>query len=238
MRSAMTRLEYRDGETFCRGFYVRPENAAGPLPLVLVCPAWDGLVDEVRTKAEKLAADGYIAFAVDVLGDGKTLHNLADLEPALAPFMTDRAMLLRRLLAAVDAAQTIPGADLQRLAVIGYCFGGLCALDLARSADPRVKAAVSFHGGLAGNDLATDPVSAHVLVLHGNDDPLVPAEQVSAFQQEMTERQADWQLLSYGHTMHAFTRPGTNLPDAGAVYNPVADRRSWQAMLGLFEEVL
>ena len=207
-------LEYLDGGTLCKGFYYTPEGVTGPLPVVLICPAWDGLVQEVHDKATKLAREGYIAF------------------------MTDRTMLLRRLQAAVCAAKTIPNANLSRIGAIGYCFGGLCALDLARSGNADIKAVVSFHGALLGNDLGDGAIHAHILVLHGHDDPLVPPQVVSDFQQEMTRRQADWQLVSYGHTVHAFTRPGANLPQAGAVYNASADLRSWQAMQTFFAEVL
>ena len=231
-------LEYLDGDTLCRGFYRRPTGAGGPLPLVLLCPAWDGLVQELHDKAAKFAAQGYIAVGVDVLGGGRTLHDMADLEPALTPFMLDRAMLLRRLLAAVEAAKTIEGADPGRIAAVGYCFGGLCALDLARSGGSAIRAAVSFHGGLASNGLGDEPVSAHILVLHGRDDPLVPPEQVAAFEQEMTERKADWQLVSYGHTAHAFTRPDANYPAGGIMYSPLADRRSWEAAIRFLAEVL
>lgn len=231
-------LEYLDGGTLCKGFYYTPEEVTGPLPLVLVCPAWDGLVQEVHDKAAKLAREGYVAFAVDVLGEGKTKDDMSELQATLAPFLEDRAMLLRRLQAAVCAAKTIPNINHSRIGAIGYCFGGLCALDLARSGDADIKAVVSFHGALTGNNLGDGAIHAHVLVLHGHDDPLIPEQVVSDFQQEMNRRQADWQLVSYGHTVHAFTRPGANLPEFGAVYNASADRRSWQAMQAFFKEVL
>jgi len=233
-----TALDYFDGDTPCKGTFYTPENSAGALPVVLVCPAWDGLVQEVYDKAERLAREGYIAFVIDVLGEGKAMSDIAELEATMGPFIKDRAMLLRRLNAALDAAITIPGADTARIGVIGYCFGGLCALDLARSGNPAIRAVVSFHGALIANDLGDDAISAHILVLHGNDDPLVPPQQVSEFQQEMTRRQADWQLVSYGNTVHAFTRPGANMPEAGALYNASTDRRSWQAMRNFLAEVL
>jgi dienelactone hydrolase len=205
---------------------------------VLLCPAWDGLGDEIRDKAARLAEQGYIAVAVDPHGEGRFYddHNL--LMEVLGPFLEDRAMLLRRLRAAVDAALTIENADTNRIGVIGYCFGGTCALDLARSGGQEIKAAVSFHGGLASNGLEPTPITAPVLVLHGQDDPMVPPEQVAAFQAEMTERGADWQLHSYGHTLHGFTRPGANAPQMGVMYNESADRRSWQAMSNFLAEVL
>ena len=238
MTTQATTLEYLDGGTLCKGFYYTPENVTEPLPVVLVCPAWDGLVQEVHDKAAKLAREGYIAFAVDILGEGKTMSDMSQLEATLAPFKSDRGMLLRRLQAAVSAAKTIPEANFTRMAAIGYCFGGMCVLDLARSGSADIKAVAAFHGALVGNDLADGAIHAHVLVLHGHDDPLVPPQQVSDFQQEMTRRQADWQLVSYGHTVHAFTRPGANMPQVGAVYNASADQRSWRAMRDFLAEVL
>ena len=233
-----TVIEYHDGNTRCRGEYFLPSGAAESLPVVMVVHAWDGLGDEVRSKAARLAEAGYLAFAVDVHGEGTFYTDVARLQEVLTPFMADRAMLLRRLEAALTAATTLPEGDSDRIGVIGYCFGGTCALDLARSGSPALKAAVSFHGGLAGNDLAQTPITAAVLALHGHDDPMVPPDVVSRFQQEMTERGADWQLVSYGHTVHGFTRPGANMPEMGVVYNEKADHRSWRAMLDFLQEVL
>ncbi|MBT7720301.1 MAG: dienelactone hydrolase family protein [Halieaceae bacterium] len=231
-------LEYYDGEQLCLGEVFQPEHSAKASPIVLVVHAWDGLGDEVRDKATRLAAQGYVAFAIDVHGNGILHTDFSTVQEVLGPFMADRAMLLRRLAAALTAAKTIPGADTARIAVMGYCFGGTCALDLARSGGPDIKAAVSFHGGLAGNGMEATAISAPVLVLHGHDDPMVPPEAVTEFQGEMNERDADWQLVSYGHTVHGFTRPEANSPELGVVYNPLADRRSWHAMLQFFQEVL
>lgn len=233
-----TRLEYQDGAQRCIGEYFLPVGQPVNSPVVLVVHAWDGLGDEVRDKASRLAAQGYIAFAIDVHGDGVLHTDFSKVQEVLGPFMMDRPMLLNRLLAALEAAKTIPNADIGRIGVMGYCFGGTCALDLARSGGADIKAAVSFHGGLAGNGMEATKITAPVLVLHGHDDPMVPPEAVAEFQREMTTRHADWQLVSYGHTVHGFTRPEANNPDLGVVYNPLADKRSWQSMLQFFAEVL
>lgn len=239
MTITATPLEYTAGNTRCKGVYFTPAKTTGSLPVILITHAWDGLNDEVRDKATKLADAGYIAFAVDVLGEGKTMNDIADLMPTLTPFFEDRGMLLERMQAAVTAAKTIPGADLSRMGAMGYCFGGTAVLDLARAGGDDIKGVVSFHGGLEGNTLDhPKTLGAKILVLHGEDDPMVPPEQVAAFKTEMTAKKADWQLHAYSHTMHAFTRPEANDPGFGAVYNAAADRRSWQAMLNFFEEVL
>lgn len=234
------KLDYNEGETVCKGEYFVPNNATGKLPVVLICYAWDGLIDEVRDKARKLAESGYIAFAIDVYGGGKTFTDITtELDEALGPYMADRALLLRRMEAGLAAAKTIPDADESRIGSMGYCFGGMCALDLARSGSAELKAAVSFHGALAPSGLdAPESLNTKLLVLHGHDDPMIPPEQVAAFMAEMTEKKADWQFVSYSGTVHAFTRPGANMPEIGAMYNLSADRRSWQAMLNFFEEIL
>lgn len=239
MTITATTLEYRDGDTVCKGVYFKPAQSAGQLPLVLVAHAWDGVNDEVRGKATRLAEAGYLAFAIDVLGGGKVMTDFADLMPTLTPFMADRGVLTRRVQAGLAAAKTIPGADLSRIGAIGYCFGGTAVLDLARAGGDDIKAVVSFHGGLQGNTLDNPKtLSAKILILHGDADPLVPPEQVAAFKVEMNAKQVDWQLHAYGHTVHAFTRPGANDPAFGTVYNASADRRSWQAMLNFFAETL
>jgi len=240
MSTTETAMEWQDGDTTCKGMYFTPIDRAGELPVVIVCPAWDGVGDEVRDKAERLATEGgYITLVADVLGEGQFKTDFAELDATLGPFMSDRAMLLRRLEAAVGAASKIPNANIDRMAVMGYCFGGTCALDLARSGNKSIKAVVSFHGALPPNGLNQEgPITAPVLVMHGHDDPMVPPKQVAAFQDEMTERLADWQLHAYGHTVHAFTRPDANNPAMGAVYSQAADRRSWQSMLNFLEQEL
>ena len=230
-------LAYSDGDTGCNGFYYHPAETQGPLPAVLICPAWDGLVQEVHDKAQQFARLGYVAVGVDVLGGGRTLQDFADMETEIGPFMADRSMLLQRLQAAVDAVHSLPIVDAERVAAAGYCFGGLCALDLARSGK-GLRAAVSLHGGLLPNGLDDTPIDAHILVLHGHDDPMVPPDSVAAFQQEMTNRGADWQLVTYGNTLHAFTRPEANDPAMGVAYNALSDRRSWQAMSDFLGETL
>jgi len=232
-------LEYKAGDTLCRGEYFAPANMTGLLPVVLVCHAWDGLVEEVRDKAMRLAAAGYIAFAIDVHGGGKVFTDRAQLVPVLSVYLENRALLLQRMQGALAAARTIPGADTTRLGAMGYCFGGMAVLDLARSGADNLRGVVTFHGSLQGNDLDNPAtLDTRLLVLHGDDDPLVPPGQIANFKAEMNAKQVDWQLHAYSHTVHAFTRPAANDLAFGTVYNATADRRSWQAMLNFFEEVL
>ncbi len=239
MSDTGTTLEYRAGDTTCIGEYYAPANAGGPLPVIVVVHAWDGLNDEVRGKCRRLAQEGYIAFAADIHGNGKVFTDFAELQSALGPYFADRAMLLERVAGAVEAARTIPGVDASRIGAMGYCFGGMTVLDIVRAGGLGVAGVVSFHGSLDGHNLNKPAgTDCKVLVLHGEDDPLVPPETVAAFKAEMNALHADWQLHAYGGTVHAFTRPGANNPDFGTVYNEAADRRSWQAMRNFFDEVL
>jgi dienelactone hydrolase len=238
MTSTATRLEYDAGDTRCIGEYYTPPDTVGPVPIVLVCHAWDGLNDEVRDKCRKLSEAGYIAFAIDVHGGGKVITDFEQLMPTLTPYLENRALLLERMEGAYRAAQTIPGGDTSRIAAMGYCFGGMAVLDLARSG-ADVKGVVSFHGSLDGHTLASPKtLDTKLLILHGDDDPLVSPQSVLDFKAEMNAKQVDWQLHAYSHTVHAFTRPAANNPGFGTVYNATADRRSWQSMLNFFDEVL
>jgi dienelactone hydrolase len=152
-------------------------------------------------------------------------------------FINDRAKLQQRLKAALSTVKLMPWADNARIAAIGFCFGGLCALDLARTG-VDILGVVSFHGLLSAPENIPNPqIKAKVLVLHGYDDPMGSAEQVLALQNELTKAGADWQLHSYGQTMHAFTNPVANNPGFGTVYQPLADRRSWQAMQNFLAEI-
>ena len=236
MTAQATTLDYFDGDTPCTGTFYTPEGSAEALPLVLVCPAWDGLVQEVYDKAEKLSEAGYITCVIDVLGEGKAMSDIADLQATMGPFILDRAMLLRRLNAAVDAAKTIPGADTARIGVIGYCFGGGGVLELARAGAP-VAGVVSFHGNLNTPDPKdAEKIKGKVLVCHGADDPIVPDEQVAEFMNEMRAAKVDWQLIAYGGAVHSFTDPTANRPGM-AQYNEKAAKRSWKAMRDFFDEI-
>jgi dienelactone hydrolase len=225
-----------DGTEFL-GTMIRPEHTSGARPAVLIAHAWGGQGDFERQRAENLAALGYVGVALDIYGDGRTGADRDENARLMQPFLDDRERLAEHLRAGFDAAAAHPAVDDERIAAIGYCFGGLCVLDMARAGIPAAGV-VSFHGLLMPPERPRDvAIRSKVLALHGWDDPMVPPAHVEAFGREMTERGADWQLHAYGGEVHAFTNPAANDPGFGTVYSPRADRRSWQTMRSFLSEV-
>lgn len=208
------------------------------LPAVLIFHAWRGRDDFVCDKAKWLTQLGYVGCALDIYGKGVLGSGPEENAKLMEPFMKDRNFLRSRMQAGLKVVQDHPLVDTSRLGAIGFCFGGLCVLDLARSGAP-LKGVVSFHGLLMGAEgIKNEPIQSKVLALHGHDDPMVPPEQVLEFEKEMTEAGVDWQLHAYGQTVHAFTNPAANNPEMGTVYSPVSEKRSLHAMYNFFKEVL
>ena len=230
-------IEYRDGETLLEGFLCYDEAQAGPRPAVMISHAWGGRDDFVERKARRLAWQGYACFALDNFGKGKRGSTPEECKALMTPFMQDRARLLKRLEAGLATVRGMPIVDARRIAIMGFCFGGLCALDLARS-DADIRGAVSFHGMLKPSGLTEPKVRAKVLMLHGYDDPMAPPEDVLAVAKEFTAAGADWQLHAYGQTVHAFTNPVAQNRAGGMQYDEAADRRSWHALEQFLAEVL
>jgi dienelactone hydrolase len=232
-------IDYTDGELTCEAYVAYDESQASKRPCVLVAHAGGGQGDAERRKAEELAELGYVGFAIDVYGKGVRGGLLEANSKLIQPFMDDRAMLRRRILAALAAARRHPMVDPDRIGAMGYCFGGLCVLDLARSIAPGVRGVVSVHGIFPPPNLGEQaPITAKILILHGYDDPYATPEQMLAIARELTEAKADWQLHAYGHTLHSFTAEGMNMPERGLKYDAAAARRSWIATKNFFEEVL
>ena len=223
-------LEYADGSTTLCGQLAWDPSNAEPAPGVLVVHTWAGCGEFERQKAADLVRLGYVALAVDLYGDGIVGSGPDENAKLMAPLMEDRALLQRRMRRSLEALKGLENVDAGRTAAIGFCFGGLCVLDLARTGAP-FRGAVSFHGLLEppGN-LEGEPVRAKVLVLHGWDDPMAKPESVEALASELTAAGADWQIHAYGNTMHAFTNPVADNPARGTVYDAQADSRSWRAM--------
>lgn len=230
-------VDYLDGEVLLEGFFAFDDAISGQRPVVMIHHAWAGRDQFVADKAKALAGLGYLAFAADVYGKGVLGSSPEQNGKLMQPFMSDRALLQKRLHSALTAVKLMPWADNNRIAAIGFCFGGLCALDLARTG-ADIRGVVAFHGLPVPPDNIPEPkIKAKVLVLHGYDDPMATPDQINALQDELTRAGADWQLHAYGNTMHAFTNPVANNPAFGTVYQADADRRSWQAMRNFLAEI-
>jgi dienelactone hydrolase len=233
-------VDYRCGEANLRGYLAWNDNAAEQRPGVLVFHEGLGLNEFVMERARRLAELGYVALAADMFGDRRQGTNLQEIATLVGHLRAKPEKLRARGRAAHLALAALPQVDAARCAAIGFCFGGSVVLELAR-AGADLKAAVSFHGVLA-TKMPAQPgqVKASVLVCTGAEDPLAPPDQVAAFEDEMRAGAVrDWQVISYGNTLHGFTNPAADgSMMRTALYNEQADRRSWASMQNLFDEVL
>jgi len=224
----------RHGDAALEALLVRAGTA--PAPAVLIFPTIMGRSELELGFARRLAGLGYTAMVADLYG--KVGLPREQCREEMKALLADRAFLQDRLLAVLASFRARPEVDASRIAAIGYCFGGLCALDLARTG-VDVRGVASFHGLFTppGNREGT-PIRAKVLALHGWDDPMAPPASVEALAAELTRAGADWQIHAYGNTLHGFTNPGANEPGRGVQYNQTADRRSWTALEAFLAEVL
>jgi dienelactone hydrolase len=231
-------VEYEHDGVVLEGLLVTPGEAAGLRPGVLIAHAWGGRGEIEENCARRLAELGYAGFAIDMFGKGIRGTSRDENAALIAPFLNDRAKLQARIISAFSALQNQPQVESKKIAALGYCFGGLCVLDLARSGTPA-RGVVSVHGLFTPPaDMPPQPIRAKVLALHGHQDPMVPVEAVNQLEAELTAAGADWQIHVYGGAMHAFTNPAANDPDFGTVYNAEADRRAWAAATFFLAEVL
>jgi dienelactone hydrolase len=220
------------------GLLVFDETNDGPRPTVLSFHAWDGRSDAHDAFAHRLAALGWNAFSVDLYGKGVTGKTTEECQALMNPLVSDRARLRALLLGAVSAAAALPEVDESRLAAIGFCFGGLCVLDLARAGAP-LKGVASFHGLFIppGLPLVT-PIGPKVIAFHGWADPMATPDSVVAFGEEFTAAGADWQLHGFGGAMHAFMAEGANMPEMGILYDAKVAKRAWDGLADFLDEVL
>ena len=230
-------IEYEHDGALLEGFLAYDDAQAGSRPAVMIAHAWAGRGEFECDKARALAKLGYAGFAADVYGKDVLGKDREENANRMQVFLDDRAKLQSRLTAALAVMKAQPEADANQVAAMGFCFGGLCVLDLARSG-ADLKGVVSFHGLLGAPDGMTGAdIKAKVLVLHGHDDPMAQVDAVVALEKELTAAGADWQIHVYGNTLHAFTNPAANDPDFGTVYDATAERRSWQALRNFLGEL-
>jgi dienelactone hydrolase len=231
-------VAYRQDGTVMQGFLAYDDGLQGKRPGVLVVHEWWGLNAFARAATEKLAGLGYVALAADIYGGGVTTKDPAEAGKLAGALRGNPDLLRARAQAALKVLATDPRVDGKRLAAIGFCFGGTTVLELAYSG-ADLAGVVSFHGGLPKvrpDDLKQ--IKAAILVLHGADDPHVPAADIAAFQEAMRQAGADWQMVFFGGAVHSFTNPeaGHNKA-AGVAYDARTARRSWQYMQDFFREI-
>lgn len=221
-------IEYKQGDTVMEGYLAYDDAVKGKRAGILVVHDWNGIGSYVRARAQQLASLGYVAFAPDIYGKNLRPADNKEAAKIASALKNDRLLLRLRVNAGLDILRNHPLTDPSKLGAIGYCFGGMTVLELARSG-ADIAGVVSFHGNLdtLGD---TRPIHAKVLILHGAEDPVVPPAQVAAFEDEMRKAGADWQLNIYSSTGHNFTNPSS------PSYNRQNDKRSFEAMKSFFAE--
>lgn len=231
-------VKYTDKNQKLNGLSIAPKKGSKTKPGILILPAWKGIDTHAKQSAEQLSKMGYYAFVADIYGEGNYPTNTQEAGKQAGFYKTTVTDYQRRIQLALDQLVKA-GANPENIVVIGYCFGGTGVLESAR-AGMKVKGVVSFHGGL-GRDAArvNNPITTRILVLHGADDPYESKEEIAAFQQEMRDTKADWEMIYYANSVHAFTDPEAgNDNTKGAAYNEKAAKRSWERMNSFLKEVL
>lgn len=214
------------------------DNAAsGSRPGILLFPNVLGTKEADFAYAEKVAARGYTVLVTDLYGQGKrTARTDPDMGRYMAELNADRALLRDRLAAAHALLKSLDEVDEARTAAIGFCFGGKCVLDLARSG-ADMAGGVSFHGVYDAPPFPNAAITARLLICHGWEDPIAPPQATVALAEELTQSGCDWQIHAYGHTGHAFTDQAVNMPEKGLAYSAEADRRSFRSMRDFLGDV-
>lgn len=234
---AQKTVTYSDNNQKLEGVIEVPAKKIANGNAVLLLPAWMGIDNNAKENAFELAKLGYLTFVADIYGIDKRPSNPGEAGIIAGYFKSNIKEYQKRIQLALDELIK-QGASPDKIAIIGYCFGGTGAIEAART-NMNVKGIVSFHGGLGRDATRTiDSISAKVLVLHGADDFYVPEAEVKAFQDEMRIAKADWQMNYYANAVHAFThKDAGNDNSKGTAYNEKAAKRSWQAMKDFFDEL-
>lgn len=229
---------YNDKDQKLEGLLVQPKKKQKNNAGVLVLPAWMGIENNAKENATNLAKLGYITFVADIYGIDKRPKDTKEAGQQAGHYKTNYTDYQKRIQLALDQLVKA-GANPDKIAIIGYCFGGTGVLEAARS-NMKVQGVVSFHGGLGRDATRTiESIKPKVLVLHGADDFFVPEAEIKAFQDEMNKAKADWQMVYYADAVHAFTHKDAGTDKSkGTAYNEKADKRSWEAMKVFFAEIL
>lgn len=231
-------VEYSKNGVTMEGFYAYDDANKGPMPGIVIVPDWMGVGSFAQEKAKELAHDGYAAFVVDVYGKGVRPKNTDEAGALAHKYLGDRPLLRERVRAGYDKLISMKEVQPSKIAVMGYCFGGATALELARSGAPLIGT-VSFHGILSNpTPMDAKNIKGKVLILHGADDPSVPPNQVDAFKKEMNDAGIAFEFVAYPGAVHAFTNPAAgNDNSKGVAYNKEADKNSWSRFKAFLKEI-
>lgn len=236
-KAVMDEVGYSHNGTPLRGYVAYDDAVAKKRPGVLVVHEWWGLNEYVLMRSRKLAELGYVAFAVDMYGEGMSTKDPKE-AARLAGHLRGKPLMRHRAAEGLKELRKHKLVDPNRIAAIGFCFGGTTVLELAYSG-ADLAGVVSFHGGLTQPKPEDVPnVRAKFLILHGAEDPFIKPEAISGFKQSMKEAGFDWQMVFYGGAVHSFSNPGAGSEKSkGAAYDQKAAERSWKHMQGFFEEI-
>ncbi|MGH7953398.1 MAG: dienelactone hydrolase family protein [Limisphaerales bacterium] len=232
-------IGYKHGDAALEGFVAYDNSTRDKRPGVLVVHQWQGITDYEKMRAQQLAQLGCVAFCADIFGKGIHPKTVQEAGATAGKFRGgDRKLLRERVNAGLDELKKNQFVDANRVAAIGYCFGGTTVIELARSG-AELNGVVSFHGGLdSPNPSDGKNIQCKVLALAGADDPFQDPKNLAAFEKEMRDSKVDWQITFYGGAVHAFTQPDVDKDNLdGAKYNEHADKRSWEAMKVFFAEI-
>ena len=233
-------VEYKSTDgSIMEGYLAYDDTIKSPRPGIIIVHDWMGLGDFQKAKAQELAKQGYVAFAADIYGKGIRPANADEAGKLATKYKSDRGLLRSHIIAAYDTLAVTKGVNDKKILVMGYCFGGTTALELARSGVPLAGTA-SFHGGLSTpTPQDAKNIKGRVLVMHGADDPMVPATEVQAFKDEMKAGEVDMKFVAYPGAVHAFTNPKAgNDNSKGMAYNADADKKSWIEFVKFLKEVI
>lgn len=238
-------IEYFDGEAKLISQFIYNENSTELQPAIIIYPAFEGIAEFAIDYGKQLAEHGYACFIADIYGEGRNANTIEGCFELITPFLEDRALVRRRSELAFDAVTNQSEVDSQRVGAIGFCFGGMCALELARTG-ANLKAAVLAHAALAKSpELDTQNIATKLLILHGYQDPQIPPQIITEFAQEMQiANNQDWEFTFFGDAKHSFTDPKTGSFDPekeaemGREYNPIVATRTFDRAVRFFAEVL
>lgn len=232
-------ISYEVNGSTMTGFMAWDDAQKGKRPGVLVVHEWWGHNDYARQRAQDLAKEGYVGFALDMYGEKKLANHPQDANKFMTEVMSQYETMLARFNAGKAELKNSDMVDSTKIGAIGYCFGGAVVLNIARS-DNDLAGVVSFHGSLDALKKDDSAITTPMLVLNGADDPFVKAESIEAFKAEMDSRKADYRFVNYKGAKHSFTNPGSTEVgkqfDLPLEYNEKADKQSWKAMKGFFKQ--